>query len=94
VEADVGDLSDIFDIFSNDDEENNRTRKQTGSQDEPSRSDLKTVVMNKLAKNKALLVATVVAGIAIVGMVTFFLIKYIGTNGTKGIAEGITPFLN
>jgi hypothetical protein len=54
----MSDLGDIFNMFS--DEGNSRPRKQTASQDEPADIDPKSVIMNKLARNKPLLIATVV----------------------------------
>jgi hypothetical protein len=90
----MSDFGDIFDMFSNDGKENKKSRGQTGSQDEASGNNPMSLVMNKLSKNKPLLIATVVAGTVILGGVAFFLIKYIGTNGAKGIIDTIKPFLN
>jgi hypothetical protein len=81
-------------ICSKDDEENKKSRGQNGSQNEASDHNPKSFVMNKLSKNKALLIATVVAGTLILAGVAFFLIKYIGSNGAKGIIDTIKPFLN
>jgi hypothetical protein len=91
-EFEMSDLGDIFNMFS--DEGNSKPRKQTASQDESSDIDPKSVIMKKLARNKPLLIATVVAGIAIICVVAFFLIKYIGVSGANGIIDGIKPFLN
>jgi hypothetical protein len=91
-EFEMSDLGDIFNMFS--DEENSKSRKQAASKDESSDTDPKSVIMKKLYRNKLLLIATVVAGIAIISVIAFFLIKYIDANGANGIIDGIKPFLN
>jgi hypothetical protein len=90
----MSDFGGIFDLFSKDDEEIKKSQGQTGSRDEATGNNPMSPVMNKLSKNKPLLIATVVAGTAILVGVAFLLIKYIGTNGAKGIIDTIKPLLS
>jgi hypothetical protein len=90
----MGEVGDIFDMFSNEDDDDKRTSKKNNAQDDASANDWKSAVMGKLSKNKPLLMATVVAGIAILAGLAFFIVKYIGANGVKGIIDNVKPFLN
>ncbi len=85
----MGDLGDVFNMLFDNDGDDSQSQKKTGSQDGASKATVGSVVMAKLTRNRRLLAATVVAGIAVLGVGAFVMIKYI-----EGIIDGIKPFLN
>jgi hypothetical protein len=90
----VGDLGDIFDMFSQDDEKKRRNGQDAESSEKSNATDPKSLIINKITKNKALLVTVIFVGILIVSAAAYFLINYIGDHGTKGIIDTIKPFIN
>jgi hypothetical protein len=88
----MGDFGDIFDMFPQDEK---GQRKAQGAQSQPKseETDLKSRVINKLVKNKALLIAVVFIGVLVVGAAAYFLIGYIKDNGAKGIIDTVQPFI-
>jgi hypothetical protein len=89
----MGDLGDIFDMFSQDDEKKQRKGQSADSQDESNRTDPKRLIIGKLVKNRALLIATVCVGIAVVGAAAYFLVGYVNDHGTQSIMDNIKPFV-
>jgi hypothetical protein len=89
----MGDLGDIFDLFSQDNDKKQRKGQEAESEGQPTETSLQSQVINKLVKNKALLVGALFAGVLLVGAAGYFLICYIGDNGVKGILDVIKPFI-
>jgi hypothetical protein len=93
VELTVSDLGNIFDIFSNEDDDNKRNRKNDNSQNQEPENDWKSSVKGTLSKNRPLLIITVVAGLAILVGAVFFVIKYIDASEVKAVIDTVAPFI-
>jgi hypothetical protein len=90
----MGDLGDIFDLFSQDGgDDKKQGNKDPESKEKSNASDPKSIIINKLKQNKALLIATVGVGILVIGAVAYFTIGYIGDHGTKGILDTVLPLI-
>jgi hypothetical protein len=93
-ETRMGDLSEIFETFSGDDEHKS-TAKKTSS-DETSRSDPKTSGANRLKSNPLLLIgaliAALVAGLALFITIGVLVFKYVGAAGIKGVVDASKSF--
>jgi hypothetical protein len=91
----MGDLGDLFDMFSQD---GDNDKKQRNAQDPESdnnagTTNTRTQLINKLKQNKTLLCTVIGVGILVLGTAGFFLIRYIGDHGTKGILDIVMPFI-
>jgi hypothetical protein len=90
----LSDLSDIFDMFSQDsDEKKQRKDQEAGAQDKSNGPDTKSLIVNKLTRNKTLLIIIVCIGILVIGALAYFLIGYINNHGIKDIFDAIKPFI-
>jgi hypothetical protein len=90
----MGNISEIFDMFSNDEDDNQaRKKRKNENYEETSTADTKSIIMNKLVNNKPLLITTVVIGVAVVGGIAYIIINFIGKNGITAIINGIKPFI-
>jgi hypothetical protein len=91
----MGDLGDIFDLFSQDDDNGKKQRnaQDPDSKDQPGATDTRTQITNKLKKNKMLLMATVGVIILVVGAIAYLLIGYLSDHGLKTIIDIIIPFI-
>lgn len=89
----MGDLGDIFDLFSQDDEKKSRKSQDGESQGTISETDPKSLIINKIKQNKGLLITLIIAGVLIIGAIIYFLAVVINSQGAKGIFDAIAPFI-
>jgi uncharacterized membrane protein len=89
----MGDLGDIFDMFSQDDEKKSRKAQDSESQVTTSETDPKSLIINKLTQNKGLLFTLIITGVLVIGIIIYFLVVFINSHGVKGIIDAIAPFI-
>jgi hypothetical protein len=86
----MGDLSEIFDMFSGDDED--KSKERSGNSADAARSDPKAAASNWMKKNPLVTIAAVVVGLAVVVAVGVLVFKYVGTGGIKGAMDALKTF--
>jgi hypothetical protein len=90
----MSDLGDIFDVFSQDDDDNKKKQNQDAeAQNNFSQTDPKTLIINKIIQNKALLITLIYFGFVVIGAAAYFLTGYINDHGAKGIMDNVKPFI-
>jgi hypothetical protein len=89
----MGDLGDIFDLFSQDDDKKSRKSQDGESQGTISETDPKSLIINKIKQNKGLLITLIIAGVLIIGAIIYFLAVVINSQGAKEIFDAIAPFI-
>jgi hypothetical protein len=89
--ADLGDFLDMFNNGDDDEKTKSRKLKSDGTEEQQPGSDIKSMLVNKITKNKVALIGVIAGGVVIVGAIAFIAIKYLGANGIKNIIDGIQP---
>jgi hypothetical protein len=89
----VGDLNDLLDIFSKDDEDDKETKKKTDDTVKEQRTDIRSTIVTRLKSNPFLLFVTIFGSIAIVALVLLLLVKYASTSIIKGILDSVKSML-
>jgi hypothetical protein len=89
-ERQMGDLSDIFDTFSRDDEDKSKDR--SGNAADATRSDPKAAALGWMKKNPIVTIAAVVVGLAVVVAAGVLVFKYVGTGGIKEVMDALKTF--
>jgi hypothetical protein len=90
----MSDLGDIFDMFSQDGDDNKKKPNQDAeSQNNADQTDQKTLIINKIIRNKALLFTLIGIGFMVIGAAAYFLTGYINDLGAKSIMENVKPFI-
>ena len=90
----MSDLGDIFDMFSQDGDDNKKKPNQDGeSQNNANQTDQKTLIINKIIQNKALLFTLIGIGFLVIGAAIYFLTGYINDLGAKSIMDNGLPFI-
>jgi hypothetical protein len=86
----MGDLSEIFDMFSGDDEDKSKDR--SGNSAYAARSGPKAAALSWMKKNPLATIAAVVIGLAVVVAAGVLVFKYVGTGGIKGVMDALKTF--
>ena len=94
-EGSMSDLGDLFDMFSQDGDEEKKQRnaQENGANDKAGATDTKTQIMNKVKQNKVILFTGVVFVILAAGTAGYFLIRYVGDHGIKSLLDIVAPFI-
>jgi hypothetical protein len=96
-ETKMSDFGDIFDMFSRDDDSDKKKQSQqqnTQSQAKSDETDIKSLIINKLIKNKFLFATVSFVCLLIIGAIAYFIFNYVNDHGAKGIIDTVKPFIN